>query len=591
MTNRDKPGAAALTLVPPVGAPESATAKRDRERHERFLAKQAEKAEKESKAQAARDRIRVHNATAGRGLPRVQLGADPESIRTIAATINDNVLPDTYVRAGAVVSVETPSGDVTDKDVPPQVIVTVDQKRLARLLAEHTFTYEMRNRKLPDGESELVEVEAMPKDAVAAAALASTHWPRLRPLNGIVTAPVFRPDGSLVQEPGYDPVTALIYSPKLPIANVPERPSRELLQAAKAFLMDALLRDFPWVGPSRANYIGALTSPLMRGYLGGALLPLFAVDAASPSTGKSLLTEIMTSIYSGYTRSWVSDDVELRKAITSILVDQGGAVVCFDNVGKAEAVDQPTLAALLTAKVWSDRILGGSVSARVPNDRAWFVTGNAISIGGDIPSRAVLIRLDANMPDPDLRPSSQYALGDLDEWLKEPENRATLLFHLLVLMRGWIAAGAPRIEAPMRSFTPWASATAGFLGWLKEPGFMSNRAGLTEADDEESTYGAFYARWYELFGDRVMKTMELRDSAMPDLMNAMNYDWKGTFLVRKRDGQVPSAQGLGKMLTAERGRFRGGYRLNGYFDPHTKVWSYSVTPAPPAEMPLPGVSS
>lgn len=587
MSTQDNPFGSpppALTLLAGGGKPETATARAARERHERYLAKEAEKADKAAKAQAVRDQIKARNAAAARGLPRVQLGSDPESIRTITATINDNTLPDTYVRAGTVVAVETPSGAVATEDTPPQIIVNVDQKRLARLLADHTFTFEMRNKKLPDGESELVEVEAMPKDAVAASALANTNWPRLRPLNGIVTAPVFRPDGTLVQEPGYDPVTALIYAPKLPLKTVPERPTNDELRAARTFLLDALLHDFPWVGPSRANYIGLLVAPLLRTYLGGVLVPLGAIDATSPATGKTLLTQIMTSIYSGHTRPWVDDDVELRKAITSILVDQGGAIVCLDNVGKAETVDQPTLAALLTSKVWSDRLLGWSTSVRVPNDRVWIVTGNALSIGGDIASRAVLVRLDAEMPDPDLRPSSKFALGDLEQWLTAPDNRATVLYHLLVLVRGWIVVGASAVETSMRTYTPWASATAGFLDWLKEPGFLTNRSALAEADDEESTYGAFYARWYELFGDRVVKTTDLRNSAVPDYNGSTECDWKDTFLVRKRDGQIPSASGLGKMLTAERGRYRGGYRLNGHFDTHTKVWSYSVSPAPAVEV-------
>ncbi len=580
MSGKDKP---ALSLVPPVGAPETATAREARLRHERFQARQAEKAKKAAKAQAARDQIKERNAKAGRGLPKILLDSDPDAIRTIAATIGDGVLPDTYVRAGVVVSVETPSGAIITEDSPPQIIVTVDPRRLARLLADHTFTYERRNHRLPDGETETVEIEAMPKDTVAASALASTNWPKLRPLYGIVTAPVFRTDGSLVQDPGYDQATALIYAPKLPIEPIPEHPTTDELRAARSFLLDALLHDFPWVGPSRANYIGLLVAPLIRTYLGGVLVPLGAVDAASPATGKTLLTLIMTGIYSGYTRAWVSDDIELRKAITAILVDQGGAVVCLDNVDKTETVDQPSLSSLLTSKVWSDRLLGASTSVRVPNDRVWLVTGNALSIGGDNASRAVPIRLDAHMPDPDLRPASKFALGDLEQWLTSATNRATVLHHLIVLVRGWIVAGAPTVETPMRAFTPWASATAGFLNWLGEPGFMTNRAWLLESDDEEAAYGAFYTRWHELFGEREMKTSELRNSALPDFNGATTYDWRDTFLVRKRDGQIPSASGLGKMLTAERGRFRGGYRLNGHFDSHGKTWSYSVTPAPAGE--------
>ncbi|ATO14669.1 hypothetical protein CO540_13220 [Micromonospora sp. WMMA2032] len=561
-----------------VGKPETETARRARETHERHLAKLADKAEKARKAENRRAEIKAQaDIQAAKDITRVLLDTDPGSIRAIAAAIDNGAIPDTYVRAGVVVVVETPSGAIATDDDPTQTITIVDQSRLARLLADHTFTYELKREKLADGDSEIIEVEATPKGHVAAAALSSASWPKLAPLNGIVTTPVFRPgDGSLVQEAGYDRATGLIYAPKLPLAVVPDRPSREELAEARRFVLDELLADFPWVGPSRANYLGMLVAPLLRPYLGGVPVPLAAVDATSPATGKSLLPTIMSKVYSGYTRPWVGDDVELRKVITSILVDKGGAVVCLDNVGKGETVDQPTLAALLTATVWSDRILGLSTSVRVPNDRVWFVTGNSLSIGGDIASRTVLIRLDAKMPNPEMRPASQFVLGDLEEWLGDPVNRAKVLHHLLVLVRGWIVAGAQRIETPMRTFTPWASATAGFLAWLNEPGFLSNRGSLHEVDEEEAQYGAFYSRWHELFGDEQLTAKQLHDSTTPSIVEGK--DWKGTFLVRRKDGQVPSAVGLGKMLASERGRYRGGFRLNGFYDTDTKVWSYSVTP-------------
>lgn len=561
-----------------VGKAESDTARKARETHERHLVKQAEKIERARKAEHRRAEIKARaDQLAANGQPRVLLDTDPAAIRSIATALDDGAVPDTYVRAGSVVVVETPSGAIATDDDPTQIITIVDQTRLARLLADHTFTYELVKEKLADGDTALVETEATPKGHVAAAALSSAHWPKLAPLNGIVTTPVFRPDdGSLVQEPGYDPATGLIYAPKLPLPVVPERPTEQELAAARTFIFDELLVDFPWVGPSRANYLGMLVAPLLRPYLGGVPVPLAAVDATSPATGKSLLTTIMTKVYSGYTRPWVGDDVELRKVITSILVDKGGAVVCLDNVGKAETVDQPTLAALLTATVWSDRILGVSTTVRVPNDRVWFVTGNSLSIGGDLASRTVLIRLDAKMPDPAMRPPSRFALGDLEEWLGDPINRATVLYHLLILVRGWIVSGANRIETPMRSFTPWASATAGFLAWLDEPGFMTNRGSLHEVDEEEAQYGAFYSRWHELYGSAEVTAKQLHDSTTPSIVDGR--DWKGTFLVRRKDGLVPSAVGLGKMLASERGRYRGGFRLNGFYDSETKVWSYSVTP-------------
>jgi hypothetical protein len=234
VTDQTKP---ALLLVNGEGQTESQRARMARETHERFLAKQATLAKKEKAAEERRAELRARSElVAGRGLPSIHLSTDPDSIRSIAKAVDTGSIPDTYVRAGAVVVVETPSGAIDSGDEPIQTIVVVDPTRLARMLADHTFTYEMRREKLPDGAEALVEVETTPKAHVSASALAATNWPNLRPLRGIVTAPVFRPDGTLVQSPGYDDTTGLIYSPKLSLAEVPERPSAEEVANARTFI-------------------------------------------------------------------------------------------------------------------------------------------------------------------------------------------------------------------------------------------------------------------------------------------------------------------------------------------------------------------
>ena len=96
-----------------------------------------------------------------------------------------------------------------DEDSPlPVTASEVRAPELAALLAEHACTYRLRSRKTADGSTETYEEEVTPQASALAAALASKEWPQLRPLFGIVGAPVLRPDGSLLQQPGYhDPGT------------------------------------------------------------------------------------------------------------------------------------------------------------------------------------------------------------------------------------------------------------------------------------------------------------------------------------------------------------------------------------------------
>src|SRR5207247_7079808 len=116
--------------------------------------------------------------------------------------INTGKIPSTYVSSGRVVAVEKVSGTAGaaagDKDSPlPVTASEVRAPELAALLAEHTNTYRLRSRKTPDGGTETYEEEVTPPASTLAAALASKEWPQLRPLFGLVGAPVLRPDGRL----------------------------------------------------------------------------------------------------------------------------------------------------------------------------------------------------------------------------------------------------------------------------------------------------------------------------------------------------------------------------------------------------------
>ncbi|GGM52831.1 hypothetical protein ACFFX1_55325 [Dactylosporangium sucinum] len=560
---------------PPV---ESNKAREARERHERFLAKQADK---ERAAQRRAEQLallaRADEQNPRRNRPHILLRTNPEQIEAVTDAMNLGILPDIYVAAGQPVVVEAPSGTVVDDDAPSRVFTIISPNRLRRLLATHTFTYQRVARNV-EGERVIVDEETSPALEICKDVLATQEWPKLPPLYGIVTAPFFRPDGVLVQTPGYDEVAGLIYEPLLQLPPIPDRPNENQIKIAKEFILGDLLGDFPWVDrASKSNYVAMLFAPLVRTYLGGALVPMGAIDAKSQATGKTLLCMIVTKIYSGFTRAWIDDEPELRKAITSILLDKGGAAVVLDNVPKGTPVDSATLAAMLTMRTWSDRELGSNSAGsavRAPNDRTWFVTGNNLSIVGDNKSRSLLSQLDAKMPEPELRPTSQFKLGDLEEWLQKADNRARVLYHLLVLMRAWIVAGANRIETPMRTFTPWASATAGLLDFIGLRDFAKNAKHMAANDPEENMWAAFYASWWRLFGGERVSASKLVDSATPDdYTHATTHDWGETFL-RTKTGRMPVASGLGRMLPPEVGSWHGEFQLQGEQDSHSKVWSF-----------------
>ena len=97
--------------------------------------------------------------------------------------------------------------------------------------------------------------------------LLATPDPALPVLAGIVTAPVFGKDGTLITEPGYHPAARLLYEPDtgLPAGRHPGAPDADDIAAARSLLLDDLLGDFPFVGDAeRAHALALLLLPFVR---------------------------------------------------------------------------------------------------------------------------------------------------------------------------------------------------------------------------------------------------------------------------------------------------------------------------------------
>jgi hypothetical protein len=508
---------------------------------------------------------------------RFDVGTGPAVIRATARMLNERALPEVYVHAGSVVHIEQVSGAgaaaLGDEDSPlPVVASDVDHNMLAKLLAVHTFTYRKRSGKDAEGQAVTFDEEVTPSVQQLRAALAGQHWPGLDPLDKIAGAPLLRPDGTLLQDPGYDKATGIYLASKVKLDRVPEKPSRSQVEAALRFLLDELLPDFPWVAEAdRANYLAVIATPILRWYL-RSLIPFVVFTATMPSSGKTILTSGPGMLYGQRVLTWpVDDDTELRKVITSVLADPVGAVI-FDNLAEGTVIKSPVLARLLTDPDWADRLLGGNATANYANDRLWCATGNNLRLGGDMPSRTVMIRLDPDTPRPEERKG--FKIDGLDQWILQPANQCKVLWNLLVLILDWIRHGAPReTVVPMRQFTPWCEGLGGFLAHHGVKGFLANADSTRSMDSDDAMWGAFLARWHALHGGEWWTAAELRASA--DIPAGGLDPWDGLFPFRPR-GKLLEAIAIGKRLEGQENRWRDSYVLRVSQDRHLKVKRYRV---------------
>ena len=300
----------------------------------------------------------------------IEAGNGPDTIRAVRAALDAGKIPGTYVSSGRVVHVESVSGTATaetgDDDSPlPVASTAVGPPELAHLLAAHTYTYRTRYRKDGDGKAQPYNEEVTPPTSALAAALAPKEWPRLRPLAGIVGAPVLRRDGTLLQKPGYDPCTGLYLASKVQLGPVPEEPTGEQVEEARTFILDHFLGDFIWAGKAdKANYIAFQVTPILQRYL-RTLVPFGLVTSTMPGSGKTILTCGLGMLYGQRVLTWTHSDEELRKAVTSVLADPAGTII-FDNLAEGSIIDSAVLAHLITERTWTDRLLGRTPRRRSP---------------------------------------------------------------------------------------------------------------------------------------------------------------------------------------------------------------------------------
>ncbi len=333
--------------------------------------------------------------------------------------------------------------------------------------------------------------------------------PKLLPvLRGVIGTPTFAPDGTLVTHVGYQPSTGLYYEPSgEPVPCVPDRPDATDLKRAKQLIGQEWLADFPFAeDASRANAMAAPITAITREMIDGPT-PLFAIDAPAAGTGKGLLTAGIGIITSGTVPGVMTEarnEEELRKRITALLL-AGSPIGLFDNIKRR--LESGTLAALLTATIWSDRLLGKTQTIELPNRAVWLATGNNLHMGDEIARRAVWIRLDAKVDRPWERTSFRHE--NLSGWLQR--HRHELVWAFLILIQNWLARGRPAWDGkPLGSYEGWSSVVGGTLQAAGIAGFLANREELyRHADAETEEWRSFCHAWWDEHGVEPVKAAQL----------------------------------------------------------------------------------
>ncbi len=184
--------------------------------------------------------------------------------------------------------------------------------------------------------------------------IAKQEW-NIPVLTGIINAPTLRVDGSILDCPGYDATSGLLFFPgDHTFEKIPQQPTLQDAMNAKERLL-SLFKDFPFEDDaSRSVVLAAILTALVRKSI--ATAPLFGFTAPKMASGKSLLADTVSLIATGKANSVIAqaeNETEEKKRIMAVLIE-GDPIICYDNIEKP--FKSASLCSILTQHEYKDRI-------------------------------------------------------------------------------------------------------------------------------------------------------------------------------------------------------------------------------------------
>jgi hypothetical protein len=330
--------------------------------------------------------------------------------------------------------------------------------------------YSVRTERDDDGHVTSTREIAEDAPSYIANAIIAKHGSRnFRKMTAVTTAPTLRPDGSVLDEPGHDLLTGLMYATTeaYPLA-VPLAPTVEQALDALAKLWHPI-RLFPFADEVA---IGVTLAAMLAACLRPALptCPATGFDAPSAGTGKTLLAKCIGALATGGDVAVLpptNDEDECRKRLFAAL--RGGSkVLLWDNV--RDPLGNSVIDSFLTSSLFADRVLGVSENVELPNRTLFLVSGNNLVLTGDTHRRILLARLDAQVETPFKREF------EFDPLMEVCNNRQALVVAALTIVRAYITAGRPKAaKGRIASFEVWDDLVRQPLCWLRERMMESGR--------------------------------------------------------------------------------------------------------------------
>jgi hypothetical protein len=328
---------------------------------------------------------------------------------------------------------------------------------------------------------------------------------RLPLLVGIVNCPSITADGRVLDKPGYDPATGVLYDPLgVSFPRVPLHPGRAEAEAAMKRIR-TLLKTFDFVGDDdRAVALSLILSVIAR--RGLPFVPMHSFDAPVAGSGKSKVVDIASILATGHeagATAYVSPE-EGEKRLSSLLM-RGDPIISLDN---CEApLEGVLLNQALTQHYVQLRILGFSTMVSAQTKATITANGNNLGIKGDLIRRSLSGKLDPKCEQPELRTFKYDPIDDAKE------HRGEIVAAALIVLRAYHCAERPNKPPPIQGFTHWSDTVRGAIVWLGEGDPVKTMARLRKTEPTLAGLRAVLAAWRDEFADKPQTTNYVIETA------------------------------------------------------------------------------
>lgn len=388
----------------------------------------------------------------------------------------------------------------------------------------------------------------------------------LKPLNAVINAPTITHDDHIVSKHGYDTSTGLYLDCLEHGITIPMFVSKDDTIAAYHELMKPF-STFDFADDvSRSVALSAILTAVTRPTQ--ATAPAFAFDAPKQGSGKTYFCECLGILATGdapaMTPSIEKNEDEVRKTLLSMLIE-GRRLIVWDNI--MGAFNSATMASFLTSERFSGRILGFTQSVEVAHRAMLLLTGNNMTLVGDMPRRVLTCRFDTGIENPTQAKRDLSAIDGLKPSAYIQRNRYKLAAAAITLIRGYLQSDEHQrggmASDRLPSFEDWDTTCRQPVVWLAQhvEGLTDPKRSIDdnmEKDPEHETLCELLTGIYEWQANTPFTARALNDYIT---RHAFDDQPLREVLQDLNGGKALTTRSIGNVLKYRRGRIADGLKL------------------------------